>query len=60
MDAQTRSFRAKHQQVYSTVRECERYDEELCRRQDHEGNVLAAIRAVAPLSSATSVLGRCL
>jgi len=54
-DVETRSFRAKHEAVYSLPSECERY-EELCLRQDHAGNVVRAIHAVLPLSRATRVL----
>lgn len=47
---QTRSFRAKHKALYGSERECERYDFTLCRRQDHEGNLLRKIEDLLPLS----------
>ena len=46
--AATRSFKAKHETLYASERECARYDEELCRKQDHAGNIVAELRTVAP------------
>ena len=50
----TRSFRNKHESVYASERDCGRYDEELCRRQDHAGVLLDAICAAAPSLSSES------
>lgn len=52
---QNRSFRAKHTALYASERDCERYDAELCRKQDHEGNLLRAIEAVVPLTRSLRV-----
>ncbi len=52
--AETRSFRTKHQALYTSERECARYDVEVCRRQDHSSNLLPALRAVAHLSPHTT------
>ena len=46
--AATRSFRAKHEAVYASDAHCTRYDEALCRRQDHAGELLAALQAIVP------------
>ena len=46
--AATRSFRAKHEAVYASERECARYDTELCRCQDHAGNLRRELHALAP------------
>ena len=51
MAAQTRSFRAKHEALYASERECERYDRELCSRQDCNGEILRAIERVTPLTA---------
>ena len=44
----TRSFRAKHETLYASERECSRYDTELCRKQDYAGNIIAELWSVAP------------
>lgn len=36
-------FRTKHKGIYSVRSECERYDMEVCKRQDYEGNILRTI-----------------
>ena len=46
MSASTRSFRNKHTDLYTNAASCERYDHDLCRRQDEHGAILAAIREV--------------
>ena len=46
----TRSFSKKHKSLYASERDCARYDLALCRCQDHEGNLLAAITKVLPLA----------
>ena len=51
MSAATRSFGDKHKTLYASERDCQRYDTELCSRQDHEGAILRAIESVCPLSS---------
>lgn len=45
--AQTRSFRAKHESLYASERDCARYDE-LCRCQDDAGALVAALLDVVP------------
>ena len=52
----TKSFRAKHNALYASERDCTRYDASLCRRQDHAGNVLAAIRELLPLTPSLRVV----
>ena len=53
----TRSFRAKHEAVYASERDCVRYDEALCRRQDFAGRLEEAIMEVAvPLSKPPELL----
>ena len=47
-EAATRSFREKHRALYSSERECARYDAEICRNQGVAA-LLAAIEAVHPL-----------
>ena len=49
-----RSFRSKHGSLYAA--ECVRYEDELCRYQDHAGNLLASIRAIAPVHPTTRVV----
>ena len=46
---QTRSFRAKHEALYASDRDCVRYDEALCQQQDHANALVQAIRDVIPL-----------
>lgn len=53
MAAATRSFTAKHKDIYASARDCQRYDCELCQRQDYRGALLAAIRDVIPISCHT-------
>lgn len=52
--AATRSFRAKHTTLYASERECERYDTELCCRQDHAGEILRQLQLLAPWMSPAS------
>ena len=49
-DSATRSFREKHRALYSSERECARYDAEICRSQGVAA-LLAAIEAVTPLEA---------
>lgn len=51
--AATRSFAAKHKDIYASASDCQRYDCELCQRQDHSGAMLAAMRDVAQISRCT-------
>ena len=44
----TRSFRAKHETVYGSKEFCERYDAELCSRQDWQGNLLKLLQRIVP------------
>lgn len=44
----TRSFRAKHDALYASERDCARYDVDLCRCQDHAGALVATLRQLAP------------
>ena len=53
--ATTRSFGDKHKTLYASERDCQRYDMDLCRRQDVDGSILLAIGEVAPLSAASRV-----
>mmetsp|Transcript_29883 Transcript_29883/g.81640 ORF Transcript_29883/g.81640 Transcript_29883/m.81640 type:complete len:222 (-) Transcript_29883:299-964(-) len=55
-DVHTRSFRAKHQAVYSSAADCERYDQQLCRRQDFQANLLGRLHVELGLTRETRVL----
>lgn len=53
----THSFRAKHTALYTSERDCTRYDTALCRCQDHEGNLLWALEQhVLPLNERHAVV----
>lgn len=51
----TRSFKAKHEAIYASDRDCARYDAEICRRQDHAGALLATLRPLVSLTPSTRV-----
>ena len=52
----TRSFSNKHKALYASERDLRRYDADICRRQDHAGNLLAEINRVVPLTSAMHIV----
>ena len=53
--AATRSFKAKHDDIYASEASCRRYDVELCRKQDFADALMREFQTLAPwMSRATT------